>query len=384
MRQSLRTHLLAAGALLAALAPFAADANPRLLFDVSDGRVIAHEEAFQRWYPASLTKLMTAYVTFRAIDAGELQLDSPITLSKKAAKEPPSRSGFKPGTVLTADNALKLMLVRSNNDIAMAIGENVGGSQEAFAARMNAEARRLGMIDSHFVNPNGLHDPEQYTTAHDMGLLVMALRRDFPQHAGYFSIEGLLVGKKTLTNFNLLVGRYDGAEGMKTGFICPSGFNLVASATRNGRTLVAVVLGEASATARADAAAALLDQGFASPSVGGDTLSMLARYGYETTSPRNVRDLICPPPEKAKKGAKQKKEEPSEAAGDAEKSRFTEPYDHPLKLVAVTTGGATGPVPKAWAERVASDFADVPIPTPRPDYPETTAARTGSEQGDGG
>lgn len=383
MRQSLRTKFLVAGAFLAALAAFPAQANPRLLFDATDGRVIAHEEAFQRWYPASLTKLMTAYVAFRAIAAGELQLDSPITISKKAAKEPPSRSGFKPGTVLTADNALKLMLVRSNNDIAMAIGENVGGSEEAFAERMNAEAGRLGMMDTHFVNPNGLHDPEQYTTAHDIGLLVMALRRDFPQYMGYFSIEGLLLGKKTLTNFNLLVGRYEGAEGMKTGFICPSGFNLVAAATRNGRTLVAVVLGEASATARADAAAALLDQGFASPDAAGDTLAMLGRYGYEASSPRNVRDQICPPPEKTKKGAK-KQEEPSEAADDGEKSRFAEPYDHSPKLVAVTAGGATGPVPRAWAERIASDYADVPIPTPRPDYPETTAAKTGSEQGDGG
>lgn len=383
MRQSLRTKFLVAGAFLAALAAFPAQANPRLLFDATDGRVIAHEEAFQRWYPASLTKLMTAYVAFRAIAAGELQLDSPITLSKKAAKEPPSRSGFKPGTVLTADNALKLMLVRSNNDIAMAIGENVGGSEEAFAERMNAEAGRLGMMDTHFVNPNGLHDPEQYTTAHDIGLLVMALRRDFPQYMGYFSIEGLLLGKKTLTNFNLLVGRYEGAEGMKTGFICPSGFNLVAAATRNRRTLVAVVLGEASATARADAAAALLDQGFASSDAGGDTLAMLGRYGYETTLPRNVRDQICPPPEKTKKGAK-KQEEPSEAAGDGEKSRFAEPYDHPPKLVAVTAGGATGPVPKAWAERVASDYADVPIPTPRPDYPGPATAKAGSEQGDGG
>src|SRR5690606_38457883 len=154
-----------------------------------------HEEAFQRWFPASLTKLMTAYVTFRAIQADELQLDSPIVVSKKAAKEPPSKSGFPQGTVLTADNALKLMLVRSNNDIAMAIGENVGGSEKAFADRMNAEAARLGMTDSHFVNPNGLHSPEQYTTARDIALLITALCRDFPQFMPYFSIEGLIVGK---------------------------------------------------------------------------------------------------------------------------------------------------------------------------------------------
>ena len=220
-----------------AFAAAPAGATPSLLFDLSDGRVISHEEAFQRWFPASLTKLMTAYVTFRAIEAGELRLDSPVVMSKKAAKEPPSKSGFKPGTVLTADNALKLMLVRSNNDIAMALGENVGGSEAAFAGRMNAEAARLGMTDSHFVNPNGLHSPQQYTTARDLALLVAALRRDFPQFMSYFSVEGVIVGKKTLTNFNLLVGRYDGVDGMKTGFVCPSGFNMIGTAPRDGRKI---------------------------------------------------------------------------------------------------------------------------------------------------
>jgi D-alanyl-D-alanine carboxypeptidase len=377
MRHSFRCLFLAIG-LLGALGGTQVSATPSLLFDLSDGRVISHEEAFQRWYPASLTKLMTAYVTFRAIQAGELQLDSPITVSKKAAKEPPSKSGFKPGTVLTADNALKLMLVRSNNDIAMAIGENVGGSQQEFADRMNAEAARLGMSDSHFVNPNGLHAEDQYTTARDLALLITALRRDFPQYMSYFSIEGLIVGKKTLTNFNLLVGRYDGVEGMKTGFICPSGFNMIGMATRNGRTLGAIVLGQASATVRAEATAALLDKGFASPNAGGDTLSMLARYGYESAAPKNMRDIICPKPVKTDKPQK----EPSENAEDEPKSPFAMPPDHPLKLVAVTTGGATGPVPKAYAETLAKNYADVPIPTPRPEYPVTTEAKAAAEQGD--
>lgn len=376
MRQSFRSLLLGL-AFLGVLGVARASATPSMLFDLSSGRVISHEDAFQRWHPASLTKLMTAYVTFRAMQAGELQLDSPITVSKKAAKEPPSKSGFKPGTVLTTDNALKLMLVRSNNDIAMAIGENVGGSQEAFADRMNAEAARLGMVDSHFVNPNGLHSPEQYTTARDLALLVTALRRDFPQYMPYFSIEGLIVGKKTLTNFNLLVGRYGGVDGMKTGFICPSGFNMIGTASRDGRTLGAIVLGQASATVRAEVVAALLDKGFGNPNVGGDTLAMLARYGYESAPPKDMRDIICPKPVKTDKPQK----EPSEQAEDEPKSPYAMPFDHPPKLVAITTGGATGPVPAAYAEMLSKNYADVPIPTPRPDYPETTAATTG--QGDG-
>lgn len=381
MRQSFRSVLLAFGA-LAALATQPAAATPSLLFDMRDGRIISHEEAFQRWYPASLTKLMTAYVTFRAIAAGELQFDSPIAISKKAAKEPPSKSGFKPGTVLTADNALKLMLVRSNNDVAMAIAENVGGSQADFAQRMNAEAARLGMVDSHFVNPNGLHSTEQYTTARDLALLITALRRDFPQYMSYFSIEGVIVGKRTLTNFNLLVGRYNGVDGMKTGFICPSGFNMIGTATRNGRTLAAIVLGQPSATVRAEAAAAMLDRGFANANVGGDTLSMLARYGYESAAPKDMRDIICPKPVKTEKPEKPEKEPSEQAEGEA-KSPFALPYDHPPKLVAVTTGGATGPVPRAYAEMLAQNYADVPIPTPRPEYPATTEAKASAQQGDG-
>jgi D-alanyl-D-alanine carboxypeptidase len=377
MRNGFRFFPAVFSALIALAAP--AGAAPSLLFDLTDGRVISHEEAFQRWFPASLTKLMTAYVTFRAIEAGELRLDSPIVMSKKAAKEPPSKSGFKPGTVLTADNALKLMLVRSNNDIAMALGENVGGSEAAFAERMNTEAARLGMTDSHFVNPNGLHSPQQYTTARDLALLVAALRRDFPQFMSYFSIEGVIVGKKTLTNFNLLVGRYDGVDGMKTGFVCPSGFNMIGTATRDGRTLAAIVLGQPSATVRAEAAAAMLDRGFANPKAGGDTLAMLSRYGYESAAPKDMRDIICPKPVKAEKPEKQ----PSEQAEEETKSPYAMPYDHPLTLVAVTTGGATGPVPKAYAEMLANNYADVPVPTPRPPYPEPTQAGVPAQQGDG-
>ena len=233
-----------------------------MLFDLGTGKVLAHQDAFRRWHPASLTKLMTAYVTFRAVAAGELALDSPIKVTKHAAAEPPSKMGFKAGSVMTLDNALKMMLVKSANDIAMAVGENVGGSEEAFVARMNAEAQRLGMSESHFVNPNGLHSPEQYTTARDLALLVSAIRNEFPQYAPYFSIEGIKAGKKKLMSYNMLVGRYPGADGMKTGFVCASGFNMIGAATRGDKTLVAIVLGEKSAVGRTDIVAALLDRGF--------------------------------------------------------------------------------------------------------------------------
>ncbi|BCH21957.1 D-alanyl-D-alanine carboxypeptidase [Mesorhizobium sp. L-8-10] len=344
------------GILLLAAAPAAA--SPSILFDAKSGKVLAHEDAFKRWHPASLTKLMTAYVTFRALKAGELQLDSPIRMTKHAAGEPPSKMGYKPGSVMTLDNALKMMIIKSANDVAMAVGENVGGSQEAFAARMNAEAARLGMTDSHFVNPNGLHSPDQYATARDLGLLVMAIRNEFPEYASYFSIEGLLAGKKRLMSYNMLVGRFEGADGMKTGFICESGFNLVGTATRDGRTLAVVVLGQKSAVTRTDYAAGLLERGFAATGTQSQTLTSLAAYGMQDPGPVNMRPEVCD----RKQAAAQ-----SEAAGDHEakkvKSRWLEKIANP-KLVAVGLGKATGPVPLAWRDR--AEEVDVPIPTPRP------------------
>jgi D-alanyl-D-alanine carboxypeptidase len=341
-------------------ATFAASAKPTLLFDLDTGKVLEHEDAFQRWHPASLTKLMTAYVAFRAVAAGELALDSPIEMTKNAAAQPPSKMGFKAGSIMTLDNALKMMLIKSANDVAFAVGENVGGSQKQFAERMNAEAARLGMTGSHFVNPNGLHAPDQYTTARDLALLVSAIRKEFPEYAPYFAIQGLKAGKKTLMSYNLLVGRYDGADGMKTGFVCASGFNTVGSATRNGRTLATVVLGEESALKRTDIAAALLDRGFAADAAQAVTLVALPAYGAVNAAPIDMRPEICD-----KKPAPAQSEDAG-ADDKAPKSPWLEKIPNP-KLVKVGLGGATGPIRLMWRDRV--EYADVPIPTPRPDYP---------------
>ena len=248
-----------------ALAIVSAKAGPSILFDVRTGQVIESDNPHARWYPASLTKLMTTYVAFRAVQSGEVTFLSPVRMSRTAANEPPSKMGYQPGTVLTLDNALKIIMVKSANDVAAAIGESLGGSKQGFADRMNAESQRLGMTGSHWVNAHGLHDDDQYTTARDLGILASALRREFPQYAGYFSIEGLSFGKQVIPSHNALVGAFEGADGMKTGYTCPSGYNLVASATRNGRTLMAVVIGATSVKARNKAAAAMLQRGFSAP-----------------------------------------------------------------------------------------------------------------------
>jgi D-alanyl-D-alanine carboxypeptidase len=270
------------------------------------------------------------------------------------------------------DNALKMMLVKSANDVAMAIGENIGGSQAEFAERMNAEAARLGMSGSHFVNPNGLFSPQQYTTARDLALLVTAIRRDYPQYASWFSIEGLAVGKKAIPNYNLLVGRYPGADGMKTGFVCESGFNLIGSATRNGRTLVAVVLGAKSGITRAERVANLLDQGFAAQ--GGSTVALTALPSYgDTTSANDMRAEIC-----EKKPAAELSEASVATKKNAPRSIFQKKLVSPT-LVAVGLGGATGPLPKAMIGKV--EYADVPVPTWRPDLPAPAGTQP-TAQGD--
>lgn len=373
---------LAAVCMLSVAGP--ALAKPILLFDPVSGDVLQQQDAFRRWHPASLTKLMTAYVTFKALRDGELALNSPIKVSKKALRQPPSKMGYPVGSVMTANNALTMLLVKSANDIAMAIAENVGGSEQAFVARMNAEAKRLGMNDTHFVNPHGLHAPEQYSSARDMAVLVSALRRDFPDRMGYFGIEGIVAGKKTFGNFNALVGRYRGADGMKTGYICDSGFNLIGSATRDGRTLVAIVMGEKSVTSRSEAAAALLDKGFAIPAKPSLTLATLTRPGGLPEAPANVRAEMCPKPVPGQKA----EPENAENAVPTVPSPYSMPLDHAPVLVQVGLGGATGPVPAGKLDADGQEYADVPLPIWRPDMPDPTLpltpVRAEATQGDAG
>ena len=245
----------------------AAEPPAYVLIDVDRGVVLTEHEAGTLWYPASLSKLMTAYVTFAALESGKLKLTSPVTVSANALDQPPSKMGFKVGTVMTVDNALKMLLVKSANDIAVAIAETVGGKESAFIATMNATAARLGMASTHYVNPHGLPDPGQVTTARDMAVLARALWTDFPDYRSYLGIPAIKSGKTVLTSENRLLERYVGTNGMKTGFTCSAGYNLIASATRDSHTLIAVVMGENSWGDVSTRAAGLLDRGFDPPFV---------------------------------------------------------------------------------------------------------------------
>ncbi|MDE3175555.1 MAG: D-alanyl-D-alanine carboxypeptidase [Pseudomonadota bacterium] len=288
MMQTLRSAL--ALALLFVGLGAAKAAEPYLVADAQTGEVLMQNDASEPWFPASTTKLMTVYVALNAVHDGRLTMDTPLKVSARAARMPASKMGFRPGTLVTLDNALKMLMVKSPNDIAVTVAEGVSGSVEDFAAEMNATAKKLGMHESHFVNPNGLHNEDHYSSARDMAILARALLKDFPDETGLYSIGALQLGDRIIRNHNGLIGRYPGADGMKTGFTCPAGWNVVATAQRQGRRLIVVVFGAPSPRLRTNEAAMLFDRGFAMSGTG-QTLDALPAAAV--TEPPNMRDVIC-------------------------------------------------------------------------------------------
>lgn len=252
---------LAAGAAAATIAP-AASAGPSIVFDAGDGTVLYAEDQDLLWAPASVTKIMTAYLVFEAIKSGKFALDTRILYSEQAEAQVPSKLGLPVGAKLKVETALQVLIVKSANDVAVMLAEAVSGSHEAFVAHMNATAARLGMSRTRFANANGLPAAVQVTTARDLARLAAAVVRDYPEHAALWSMRSVKVGNSRMRSYNGLLGRYAGADGLKTGFVCDSGFNLIGSATRDGRRLIAVVLGAPTDGERTLHAANLLEHGF--------------------------------------------------------------------------------------------------------------------------
>lgn len=248
--------------LFSCLAAVPASAGAALLYDAGNGRVLYAEDADQPWYPASLTKMMTAYLLFEHWATGKAVPEDKITVSTYANSQPPSRLGLGAGRTLSLDDAAKALIAVSANDIAVSIAEALAGSEEAFVEKMNSTAHRLGMYGTRFLNPHGLPGEGQYTTAKDLALLTQALLRDFPDRLGYFSMVTGNVGKRVIGSHNTILTTVSGGDGMKTGYTCSAGYNIVASASRDGHRLVAVVLGEASKSKRAIRARDLLEWGF--------------------------------------------------------------------------------------------------------------------------
>ncbi|WP_262027933.1 D-alanyl-D-alanine carboxypeptidase family protein [Microvirga sp. Mcv34] len=250
--------LLAAGLLLM---PLSAGASPMLLVDASTGDILAAQEATRSWHPASLTKMMTAHLALTAVEAGRASMDTSIVLSPKAVAQAPTKLGVPPGTSLRLEDALTVIMVKSANDVSMAIAEAIGGSEEAFVAAMNQEARRLGMTGTRFVNPTGLHDDRQVTNARDMALLMLVLLSYHADHLDLLRTPAVTVNGRMLKNTNKLVEEYAGLEASKTGYVCASGFNVAVSALRGNRRVIGVVLGAPSAATRTLVMRGLLDNG---------------------------------------------------------------------------------------------------------------------------
>jgi D-alanyl-D-alanine carboxypeptidase len=295
-KPSLNHLVFTVGLAIAAFAPRAAHTEALLVVEADSGKVLQAENATYPWYPASVTKMMTTYVTLKAVKDGRISLDTLLTVSPTAASQSPAKMGFRPGIQVTVDNALKMMMVRSANDMAVVLAEGVGGSIDGFSAQMNQTAQRLGMTQTSYVNPNGLPAEGQITSARDLVILARAIIRDLPEYEYFVHIPSIRYGRRVTQNFNKLIGRFPGADGFKTGFICASGYNLVASATRNGKRLIAVVLGASSGKMRAVRAAQLLERGFANNNGLGwlkPALGTVDNLVPIDASPPNLRDEMC-------------------------------------------------------------------------------------------
>jgi D-alanyl-D-alanine carboxypeptidase len=364
-----------------------------LLVEADTGKVIHAERATHPWYPASVTKIMTLYVTLRAVKEGRISLDTLLIVSPTAAAQAPSKMGFKPGTQVTVDNALKMLMVKSANDMAVVLAEGISGSVENFATEMNRTAQRLGMTQTTYVNPNGLPADGQVTSARDLAILARALMREFPEHSLYWRIPAIKLGRRVMRNTNRLMTLYPGTNGMKTGFICASGFNIVATAVRDGKQLIAVVLGSHSATARNQKAAQLLEKGFnrgvlgwLTPSYGSlDSLTPIA------AAPPNLREEICskargrPPAEDTDETPAADNNEPGSQVAFAQSFRLhsglppvtlqPQPASMPPVVVFVGPGKKSVQVAESAKNKAAAAAAQADATTPKP---QRTATRLGA------
>ncbi|HZP18865.1 MAG TPA: D-alanyl-D-alanine carboxypeptidase, partial [Bauldia sp.] len=257
-------------------APALAAQGAAIVVDAKTGKVLYSSNPDARRYPASLTKMMTLYLLFEAIESGKTKLTSRITVSSHAAAQAPSKLGVKPGDSITVKEAILAIVTKSANDVAVAIGEYLAGSESDFAARMTAKARALGMSRTVFRNASGLPDPGQVTTARDMATLGRALQDNFPREFAYFSTSAFTFKGRRIGNHNRLLGRIAGVNGIKTGYTRASGYNLVTSVNRDGRLVVAVVLGGASGRARDQRMASLITDYLPKASAGAKKVAVVA------------------------------------------------------------------------------------------------------------
>jgi D-alanyl-D-alanine carboxypeptidase len=234
-----------------------------IMIDADNGAVLHEENATHSWYPASLTKVMTLYMTFDALKAGQIHLYDTLTASYHASRQPTSKLGLRPGDTLTVEDAILALITRSANDAAVVLAEHLGGTEESFAVKMTTKAHTLGMYDTHFMNATGLPHQWQVTTSRDLAILAWKTMRNFPNYYPYFSSHSFYYKGRELRGINKFTATYPGAEGMKTGFTCGSGYNLISVASQNGKRLIGVIMGGMTSAERYQLMIHMMDDGFA-------------------------------------------------------------------------------------------------------------------------
>jgi len=234
-----------------------------ILIDADNGRILHEIDATHAWYPASLTKVMTLYMAFSALSQRQIQLHDSMAVSHHASRQPTSKLGLRVGERLTVQDAILAIVTRSANDATVVLAEYLGGNEENFAAKMTAKAHALGMYDTHFMNATGLPHQWQVTTPRDLALLAWKIRRDFPDFYPFFAAHSFYFRGQELRGINKFTAGYPGAEGMKTGFTCGSGYNLMSSAQQNGKRLIGVVMGGMTSAERYQLMTKMMNDGFA-------------------------------------------------------------------------------------------------------------------------
>ncbi len=370
----------------------AAQANPKfaaVTVDARNGKLLYSENVDAIRHPASLTKMMTLYVLFEDLKAGKIKLNTPIRISARAASMAPSKLGVRPGKSITVETAIRALVVKSANDVAAAVAENLGGTESAFAKRMTRTARAIGMSKSTFVNASGLPNPAQITTARDMATLGLRLMRDFPQYYPYFRTQSFVFNGRTIRGHNRLLGKFEGTDGIKTGYINASGFNLVTSVKRGDKRLVGVVLGGTSGGSRDAYMKTMLSRFFGKASTGrtiaamaGSSKGAINPVGNEAAEEPDVKVADAGAAKRPKSsifGSKKKPEPESAVDPDVTEQQVVEAMQANAPEEGDTDEEATAgapqsdpgqtiqqvavPAPKAQAETAAPDNSTPPKPT---------------------
>src|SRR3569623_687566 len=329
-------------------------AIPMLLVDAATLQVLYSEDAGQPWHPASVTKLMTAYLAFAAIKDGRVTLDTPVKVSQHAWNQAPTKQNHKNGESVCLKDALYIMLVKSANDMAVAVAETIGGNEKSFVAQMNLMAKQMGMNATHYDNANGLKSPGQISTARDLAIVALYIQRDYPEYMPIFQTQNVQLGIHKLETSNTMLMHFAGLTGMKTGYICQSGLNIVATAQRDGRSLLAVVLGASSARERNELAAQMFLRGLSGALT--PTGQTVVDIKDLDTDPVDMAPMICV--KKAKAYVKQRMAD----------------FPYGLKgKPSFLTDKIAGPT--YIATELSKQVGDIPLPRPRPDtVPEVAAA----------